>query len=155
MVFLNDYKFAILRVRTRLLSSYNYFRGCSTVLLLRLCALLAMGGETALWGWEMGILGKWSLAAGATTCGFWSFSSYPPSSFQLFLFLLGDGLVNLVFLSALKRFSPLCERCIFISYPTSAFLLFKKSLKLAGLFEFSFASSSTLFAGIVMLGCFY
>ncbi len=79
------------------------------MLLLRLCGTLAIGGDTALWGCEMGILGKWSFATGTTGtlfgfCSFYFYFDSSSPSFQLFLFLLGEGLVNLDFLSALSRF---------------------------------------------------
>jgi hypothetical protein len=51
-----------------------------------------------------GIFGKSFTAIFGTFC---SFVYYSDSYFQLFLFLEGDGLVNLVFLSALNLFSPL------------------------------------------------
>lgn len=73
--------------------------------------------------WATGILGRSFVRA--ILLSFFESSSPPYSYFQLFFFLLGDGLVNRVFLSALKRFSPLWDLCIFISSPTYTFFFVK------------------------------
>lgn len=88
----------MLRLKTRL-SSSGYFLGMSSTVLFVMLFVPVAGGETTLCVCVVGSLGIWfTIGLGA---GFFSSS---PSYFQLFLFLLGDGLVSLVFLSALRRF---------------------------------------------------
>lgn len=83
-----------------------------------------------------GILGLFldCSAAGST----FVFSSY--YSFQLFFFLLGEGLASLVFLSALNFFYPLIDRCSLISSPTFTFSLFKNYEKERDFSEIGFLS---------------
>ena len=92
---------------------------------------------------------------------FCSGSLFPSSDCQLFFFLVGDGLVNLVLLPALQSlFSPLWDLWVLISVPASTSFLFKKSLKLtffyltlSGLLRSGEELASGLFSWVVSVPC--